>query len=296
MAVTLAATAHAEPTEAELAQARQTFQRGVAAQDDGRYADALAAYTEASRVATSPQLLFNMATCEEQLGQLLRARKDYESAVAAARARSDAEAEREALARLTAIDARIPHVLVHVPAELSDLTATLDGQPVGIEALSRLALDPGPHLLNVRSPSRPREFEASFDLSAGGERTFDVDLGSAQPIAQPPPAPPVVPSAQPHPNYLPAVFATGLTVAIGFAAIATGVAGHSSRSDYLTLNAAPTNDNLTQREDLRSTGQALYVANAILLGVTAVALGVAVYFFVRPPGRSPTLATSSMRF
>lgn len=294
LAITLAASARAAPTEAELAQARQSFLDGVSAQDHGRYAEALAAYLQASRVASSPQLLFNMATCEEQLGRLLSARTDYESAVSAARARHDDEAEQEASARLTEVAARVPHLTVHVPADLSDLTATVDGESVTLEALAHFELDPGVHRLKVRSPSRPREFEASFDLAVGAERVFDVDLGPL-PVVAPPPPP--SPTARSVPSYLPAFIASGVTVAAGVGAIASGVLGHSARADYLSLNATPTEDNRARREELRSMGQSLYVANAVLVGVTAVALGVAVYFLVRPPGRSlPSLATSNITF
>lgn len=291
LALTGLARADGAPTEEQLAAARQAFSDGVAAQDQGHYAEALTLYESASRVAVSPQLLYNMATCREQLGRLKDARADYERASTAAHARGDGEVEREATERIAAIDARIPHLVVHAPDELTDLTATLDGKPIGLAELSRLALDPGSHRLMVRSASRPREFEASFDLAPGGDRVLDVDLGPPSPPASAvivQPSPPVVRS----PTYWPAFVATGAALAFGAGAIATGIAGHSAYDDYLGLNANPTDANLSRREDLRASGQALYVANAIFIGVAVVALGVAAYFFVRPPKVSTSTAAA----
>jgi hypothetical protein len=115
-------------------------------------------------------------------------------------------------------------------------------------------------------------------------RIVDVDLRAPAPSPSTETPVVAVPSSSRR-NYLPAVVAIGATAALATGAMVTGVLGHAKYTRFETLNAAPSVENRDERDALRSSGRALYTANALLLGWAALAGATAAYFFVRPPLR-----------
>lgn len=69
--------AGAELTEEAKAQAREKFNDGNAAYEQGHFSQALAAFEEAYQLAPLPGLLFNVAQCHRQLGNYARAASSY---------------------------------------------------------------------------------------------------------------------------------------------------------------------------------------------------------------------------
>lgn len=95
--------AGATPSASDDARARELYENGALLYDEGRYEDAVAAWTEAYRLSGRPLLLFNMANASERLGR-------YEEAMALlSRYRAFAPAEeRETLdRRIRNIEARL---------------------------------------------------------------------------------------------------------------------------------------------------------------------------------------------
>jgi hypothetical protein len=273
------------PIDDDIASARQAFLDGVTAEDAGRFGEALELYARARRFAASPALLFNMAFCEEHLGRLLEAAADYEEARAFARARGDADVERESTARSAAVRGMIPHLIVRLPSGAGAVTATLDGRPIDPATLDRIATDPGTHHLVVRSARTERPFDAAIELAEGAEQRVDVEFGST--ASPPPPAPEPARTAAPRPTNVPALAMGATAIAFCGGALATGIAGHHDLELYLALNARPTLQNVPERERLRSGGQALFTANAVLTAATVISLGMATYFLLRPEKRPP---------
>ncbi len=272
--------AFAEPDAAALEQARKDFFTAVEAQDRGRYAEALELYTRVRTVAASPPLLFNIGACHERLAHLVLAAAAFRDASSLAHDRGDAEVEREANARLAALAEITPRLTVRLAEGHEDAVAELDGAVIGLEQLVDLSIDPGAHRLVVRSAVSPRVFELPFDAPERSVRVVDVDLLAPPPTSS---EPKPVPAAATRKSYVPAIVASGATLAFGVGAIVTGVIGHGKRADYDDLNAHPSVENRAERESLRSSGQSFYVANALLFGATGVAAGTAIYFLVRPP-------------
>jgi hypothetical protein len=258
--------------------ARDLFTEGVEAQDAGRFAEAIERYENAAKIAESPRLHFNIATCEEQLNHLLRAADAYRRSLSLARGRGATDVADEAQAKLDALDAEIPRVIVRLPADATDATVLLDGEAIAVDPAGQ-RVDPGAHHVVVRS--KTRESDAQITVDRRTVRVIEVDLG---PRSEPPP--PVLAPLPPQPSYTPAWIAGGGAAAFGVGAIVTGALGLNVRDRYLTLNAAPTNANHHERDDLRSSGQALFVTNAVLTGLALAAAGLAIYFVVRPPTES----------
>lgn len=61
------------PSPADDARARELYENGAMLYDEGRYEDAVAAWTEAYRLSGRPLLLFNMANASERLGRYAEA-------------------------------------------------------------------------------------------------------------------------------------------------------------------------------------------------------------------------------
>ncbi|MBL8609212.1 MAG: hypothetical protein JNL38_17925 [Myxococcales bacterium] len=272
-----------EPAAEEdaLSRARAAFFEGVAAEDRRDYGAAVAAYERARAITLSPQLLFNLASCRERLGELLRARDTFEEARALAEARGAAEIEAEARARRDGVAARVPRLLLRARASAAGAAIRVDGAPVEPGA-GPVLLEPGTHrVVAEREGAGP--FELTFDAAPGTERVVEIELLERRLV--------VVEERRPSPpskqvNYTPAVALGGAAAVSGVVAVVTGALGYAGRDRYLELNGAPTAENRAEREELAARGNTLYVTSAIFTGVFVVAGAAAVYFTIAPPRRS----------
>lgn len=122
------------------------------------------------------------------------------------------------------------------------------------------------------------------------------EMPASEPPSPPRSAPPIrretsaAPPVSVAPSYVPAIVAGAATALLTGGAIVTGIAAHDDLRKYETLNAAPTTENRAEREDLRSSGQTLRVANAVFFGTALIAAGVTTWFLVRPPRGSASRA------
>src|SRR4051812_36571010 len=67
------ARAGAEPTGAQLDQARERFAAGRALEKDGRWSEALDAFQQVGAIKMTPQVRFHIALCLENVGVLTQA-------------------------------------------------------------------------------------------------------------------------------------------------------------------------------------------------------------------------------
>ena len=288
-----ASVALGDPVTADdaLVLARQAFRDGVVAEDAGRYEEALGRYAVARESASSPALLFNMATCREKLGRWVEATKDYESARELARARRESDVERESAARLEALAKEMPHLVIRVPLEAGHSSVEVDGRAVPPADVERLAVDPGVHHLVVRAEFLPST-DLLVELAPQSERVIDVSVASPVPTI---PSPEVSPGPEtraatrtPHPapppaSYVPAALCGAVAFGLAGGAVGTGVAASNLRSQYLALNAIPAQANVGEREHLRAAGTALQETSAILTGTAVAMAAVGLVLVLLPP-------------
>jgi tetratricopeptide (TPR) repeat protein len=290
--VLYAAEGRAAP-EGELDAARKLFFEAVDAQDKGHYEEALGLYIRAGSVAVSPTLLFNVGNCHESLGQLIEAQEAFSRALGEARAQGDAEVEREALARVVALQQQIPRVVVRLAPGTAEVSATLDDRPLGDEELASLRANPGTHQLLVRSEEHPRVFQSVIDLKERSTRVVEVDLG---PKGRPPSSATLTsPAPLIRHSYVPALVAGGSALVLGFGAVLAGLQGNEKLQRFNDANAAPTDENRAGRVADREDGQAAFAVNALLTGAAVLATVAAVYLFVRPPHAAPPGRAASFR-
>src|SRR6187551_1813143 len=190
-------SAHAQDA-AELQAARDKFQKALALQTGGDWAGALALLKEVAAVRSTPQVRFNIALCEENLGQLVAAVGDYELATADARAANEAAVVEQAARRLSELKGRLPKVVVERGANADTATITLDGVALGDQVIGKaMNVDPGPHVITARAIGFD-SFRTTVRVEEAETKTIEVALTA---IAEPKPPPPPIggPGTEPSP-------------------------------------------------------------------------------------------------
>ncbi len=179
----LAASAEAqraEPTDAELQEARALFVAGEAAIESGRWADAVERFSRAYELSGVPVALYNVAYSLRSLGRhresrdtfrrLLRDHPDLDPDLGAESERYLREEEaRVAVLSVAGLDAETRY------------DVRLDVRPIeddGARPL-RIDADPGGHTLTIRSPAtEPYIWEGT--LAEGQELTVEAELVPAR--------------------------------------------------------------------------------------------------------------------
>lgn len=211
-----------DPTEGELAAAREMFKDGKDLETKGAWADALAMFKKVAEVKMTPQVRFHIALCDEKLGRLVSAINGFElAAQEAVRAgTSAAEVAENAPTRAAALRKRVAVVNLVVKGRLSHSRILMDGAPVAAALLgSAIPVDPGRHTVELQTKGKV-VFSKDLDLEEKDQETVDIEVNDVDPppivpkIATPAkPPPPEVP--EDNPSKLPAVL-VGTVGILGF--------------------------------------------------------------------------------
>jgi len=198
--------------------AREQFNQALSLQTGGDWAGALALLKQVAAVKPTPQVRFNIALCEERLGRLVAALGDYELAATDAQAEQTDQVAQEVDARLEALKARVPRVIVQRGEGADSATISLDGVSLGDSVLNvPMPADPGPHVVEAKALGF-LPFKQAFRVAEQQTATILVKL-QAEPAATTPPALP--PPANPQ-NLRTAGFivgGVGITSLIGSGAL-----------------------------------------------------------------------------
>jgi len=152
-------------------EARRYFRQGNASSAQGHYADALASYREAYRLQPRPSVLFNIARCEELLGDYEASYADFERLLALEK--SSGELRAEAQAKLSELAGRLT-VAVQVTSLPAGAELSVDGAQAGsTPAIVRVRV--GRHTLRLTAPGvLPKEI--ALDARPGATPPIDVVL------------------------------------------------------------------------------------------------------------------------
>lgn len=181
-----------DPTEGELAAAREMFNDGKDLEKEGNWADALAMFKKVAEVKMTPQVRFHIALCEEKLGRLVSAINGFElAAQEASRAGSSAaEVGVNAPARAAALRKRVAAVNLVVKGRISRSRILIDGAPVGAALIgSPIPVDPGRHTVELQTDGKVVFFK-ELTLEEKGQATVDIEVNDVDP-----PPPRIVPTA-----------------------------------------------------------------------------------------------------
>lgn len=262
---------------AELQAARDKFQKALALQTGGDWASALALLKEVAAVRSTPQVRFNIALCEENLGQLVAAVGDYELAAADARAADESEVVEQAGRRLSELKGRVPKVVVERGANADTATITLDGVALGDQVIGKsMNVDPGPHVITARAIGFD-SFRTTVRVDEAETKTIVVSL---TPITQPKPAPPPAPDGMTLESSPPvaAYVAGGIGVASFITAgimygLAQGAKNELER-ECDDLSCPP------DMEDTFDRGQTYATVGNVTLGLGVLGVGLGAVFYV----------------
>jgi tetratricopeptide (TPR) repeat protein len=245
LSLLLGAVAFAEDT----AKARDAFLKGQQLYSAGKYKEALAKFEESFSAKPHPATIFNMARCQDQLGELVTAMTSYKEYLRQSPQATDAD---EVATAVSSIEARlqkrgVQHLLVWVDPPMAKVT--VDGKEL-TGAPASAAITPGTHKVVITAAGFD-QYERAFAMSAARSMELTISLrpsAATPPVAKveptkptdpvkpaepvkvsdaprsatltPPPEPPLVVSDGPEPAPRKRVFTWA---AAGTAAVATGL-------------------------------------------------------------------------
>jgi hypothetical protein len=174
IAMLLVGAIHSAAAESAEAAAEQEFRLGYRALQAGNCGQALVHYRRSLELAQRPRTLFNIATCEEELGQQAAAWRDYQSFLSLAEER-DAAIVVEAKARIEALRKRL-RGQVAIESSPSGAAVSVDGerQPRGDTPVT-LSLEPGRHVVRIALPDAI-PVERAVEISPDERSSLRVDL------------------------------------------------------------------------------------------------------------------------
>jgi len=267
----------------DVEQARADFERGAALYRAGDFRAALAAFEAAQARAPAPQSLFNIARCQERLGQLADAVDSYTAYLAAA---PDAPDRAAVSSRVQELRARLPleaslRISVEPPSPVA-----VDGEPAGTSPVS-VRLAPGTHRVRAAQDGY-QPLEREVELAPGGRVQLELSLVPLVPERAPEAA--VHDKVAPLPKTQPRRWtwvATGLSVVSLAAGITFGLSAHQAE-DTLKDGTPRSPDQVQQVYDTavaRSNAANGFYAAAGIAGAAAIAL-----FFLEPHFGAPAEA------
>jgi hypothetical protein len=156
--------------------ARQKFRQAISLQTGGNWAAALGLFRDVAAVKNTPQVQFNIAICEENLGQLVQALGDYQLAAAQATEEGNAQVAAEVEDRLETLKERIPKILIQRGQNAGIAKISIDGLEVGSAMIGKeMPVDPGQHV--VQASSRGHEpFEKKVEINEKQVAEVVIDL------------------------------------------------------------------------------------------------------------------------
>ncbi|WP_437568113.1 hypothetical protein [Sorangium sp. So ce542] len=284
---TAASAAPRQPGAAELASARHLFSLGLAAEDQGRWAEALEIYERISKIVVSPPLWYHLGVCHEALGHVVEALNAFELATSGATARKELALARESRSRLEKLRAKTSQIVLQLPEDATGVRVEIDGEPIHPALVgAAILVSPGARRIAVSAENYAERFEATVQAETGAVVELQAELGrkralaASRPIAPARPAPPRAPAPGVS---VPPVAVLGAAAALGAAAVVTGAMAYDVRHTFVKKNENPAPGSMAERQALRDRGQALAVTSTALTGAALVAGGFAAYLFWSSP-------------
>jgi hypothetical protein len=154
--VLLASSGAARAQDSEVT-ATALFNDGRRLMNAHQYAQACPKFAESERLAPSGGTLLNLAECYERTGQTASAWAAWNDAAARANAAGKTAAEKSALARAAALEAKLSKLTIALEPEsdVPGLTVKRDGVAVGHGEFGvALPIDPGPHVIEASAPKK----------------------------------------------------------------------------------------------------------------------------------------------
>jgi len=279
------------PSAANVEQAAQLFNQGVAAIEQADFATAVRSFEASYGLNPIPDVLYNIAMCHKALGNLPASANAFRAYVVAMGGSLAPEEQAEFDALLVELTPQIGRLMIDVTE--AGAAVTVDGVAVGMSPLSGwYAVTPGRHRIEVAKPGF-QSFSSEVDVVAGQTPAVSVPL-VAMAVTPPVGSEPTVPVGPVEPD-------DGGELSPWFWAC-VGVASASALTMAITggLTIKYNDDfDASHRTDagLRDTAWNLRTTTDVFLGIglAAVAAGI-VLFFVPVGGEAEDEDTASVGF
>jgi Tfp pilus assembly protein PilF len=292
-------------TEQNVALAKEAFLKGQTLYASGKFADALKKFEESYEAKPHPATIFNIARCQDRLGDLVRAMTSYKEYLRQAPQATDAEEVSKAIGSIEQrFQAKgVQHILVYV--EPATARVLVNGKDIGTSPAAT-TLSPGTHALTLSADGYD-SYERTFALSATRSTELTISMRSS---ATKPPAPLSAPDAPgavvltPTPTSAPesggeketvvqprrwTFVAGGLAVAGVAAGVVTAVLSANAQSQLNMLDPTRTRMQADELIAARATNAVIATSSFIFAGVALAAA--VVLFFVEGPGQ-PAMASA----
>jgi hypothetical protein len=233
------AASAAATAKSDLAAAKKHYADGEKKYKAGDYAGALADFTEANDIKSTPHAERYLGLCEDNLGHYQAAAEWYDKFLAHVpdKLASQGDELRKRQAEIHAMPGKL-----HIDSTPPAAAVTIDDKPQSGPTPLDVDLAPGTHVLKVTAPghlpgSKP------VDVAFASTQTVSVEL-DPEPPAPPPPPPvaavapvvpvaPAVPAPPPEPrSMVPAIVTGGLAVAAAAVGTVFGVIALGNKSDF----------------------------------------------------------------
>jgi hypothetical protein len=290
------------PSPAAVKDAEAHFHRGVSLYKDGDYGGALVEFRRAYELAPNYRVLYDIGQSYYLLQKYSDALSAFENYLSKGGAHIPAARRASVENDLRTLRTRVGHVAVTVTEDGDDVS--VDDQSVGTSPMKDPVLvSVGHRKVTVTKAGRP-PVDKFVDVAAGDsiKVAFDMTASAPPPPAPTPAAPPAPaepppaatpPSASQGPAAAPGGGAPGpssrggvwipwtVTGVLAVGTVVTGVLALTSQATYSQqLGDFPGNPGAIA--DDRNRAKAFAIANDVLLGATAVSLGVSLYWTLVP--------------
>lgn len=162
------------------------FDDGQRLAEQGRCKEALVKLREVVGIRSHPTSLIWLASCEDKLGDLLKARAAYKQALDDARAAKLDDDAQDATKALAEIETRIPRIAIESDLPGKQLLVELDTVRVTLRN-GRLETNPGKHIVVIKAPGR-LGYQTEIQLEVGEQKVVRAPLppDPSAPVAGPP--------------------------------------------------------------------------------------------------------------
>jgi len=282
----------AEPSAAEIENARKLFKQAETDEAAQKWDIALGELRRASAIKMTAGLRFHIALCEMNLHQLAAALDDYTAADLLARTEGNTDVQEAVREPRADLDARVPKVKLTIPPDAKNVEVRVDTTVVN-DPSEPLRLEPGPHTIEAKSEGRGT-FSKKLALKERDDITVAILLplliaGPTQTTGPESPPPEPAPSSSSKRNYVPAILATAGAVVLAGAGLGSFLIAGGAQSD---AQAACT----TGSSDCDGDKSKVHTWDAVALGAWIGAAGVAglaVVLWVDAPSKNSEAASTS---
>lgn len=282
------------PSEAQKAEARARYERGLKLYDQGAFEAALVEMRRAYELAPSFKILYNLGLIHRQLNDHAASLDAFTQYLAEGGKKIDPKRHAEVEKHITELKPLVATVTIQVDVEGAEVS--IDDATVGTSPLAApISVNAGKRKISAKVAGKPA---ATRVITVAGSDAVTVKLELADPKAPPSP---VAETPKPKEPEKPAVKTSntpwvvwGVTGVLAAGAATMGILTLGAASD-LDSKRATANVSKDDLDSASSKTKTFALVTDILLVGTVAAAGVATYLTLKAPSTKDTASTTTVK-